>query len=216
MNDMKVPIRFIVIAALFIGNLTFGADVNYRNDFEKAELNSVPSDLLVLDGDFAVKEENGNRFLELPGAPLDTFGVLFGPSANENQVVSARIFGTSSGRKFPAFDVGLNGVGGYKLRVSPGKKLLELFRGDALKTSVPLKWESGKWTHLKLQVAKTGEKQWKVEGKCWQEGASEPAAPSLIFTDTEAPPSGRPSVSGMPYSGTPIRFDDLVVSEATR
>lgn len=189
------------------------ADVKYQNDFQKADLDSVPEELMVLDGQFAVKEESGNKFLELPGAPLDTFGVLFGPNAKENVAVSARIFGTGTGRKLPAFDVGLNGVGGYKLRVSAAKRALELYRGDGLKSTVPLKWQAGKWTHLKLQLVKNGEKEWKVEGKCWQQGEQEPAEPTLKFTDTDAPPAGRASVSGMPYSGTPIRFDDFVVSE---
>lgn len=202
----------ILLALAFSSLPAFSADVKYQNDFQKAEVDSVPPDVMVLDGQFAVKEESGNKFLELPGAPLDTFGVLFGPNAKENVAVSARIFGTGSGRKLPAFDVGLNGVGGYKLRVSPAKRALELYRGDTQKTTVPLKWESGKWTHLKLQVLKSGEKEWKVEGKCWQEGAQEPAEPTLKFSDTDAPPSGRASVSGMPFSGTPIRFDDLVVS----
>ena len=42
------------------------------------------ADLLVLDGAFAVKAEGGNKFLELPGAPLDTYGLLFGPTVSAN------------------------------------------------------------------------------------------------------------------------------------
>lgn len=210
MNDM----RMVLILFLFAIPLSLlSADARYRTDFEKAELNAPPADLMVLNGDFAVKEEAGNKFLELPGAPLDTFEALFGPNSLENTAVAARIFATASGRKLPAFGIGLNGVGGYKLRVSPAKRTLELFRGDAFKTAVPLKWQSGKWTHLKLRVLKTSDKEWGVEGSCWQEGA-EPAQPSLIFKDAVQPPSGRASLSGMPFSGTPIRFDDLAVTEA--
>ena len=209
---MRLP--SILLALALVGLNAVSAAVKYQNDFQKADLDTVPPELMVLDGQFAVKEESGNKFLELPGAPLDTFGVLFGPNAKENVTVSARIFGTGTGRKLPAFDVGLNGVGGYKLRVSAAKRALELYRGDAMKTAVPLKWQQGKWTYLKLQVLKSGEKEWKVEGKYWQEGSQEPVEPTLKFVDTDAPPSGRASVSGMPFSGTPIRFDDLVVSEA--
>src|SRR5271154_2994871 len=90
--------------------------VLYQNDFEKAALNQVPDDFLVLDGDFAVKQSDGNNFLELPGSPLDTFGVLFGSSTNAGVCVSARIYGTSKGRRSPSFGVGLNGAGGYKLK----------------------------------------------------------------------------------------------------
>src|SRR5262245_39594133 len=34
----------------------------YENNFEKAELNKAPDDFLVLDGQYAVKEEGGNKF----------------------------------------------------------------------------------------------------------------------------------------------------------
>src|SRR5437867_11852347 len=71
----------------------------YENNFEKADLDKVPDDFLVLDGQFAVKEEGGNKFLELPGAPLDAFGVLFGPTETQGLAVSARIFGPSKRRR---------------------------------------------------------------------------------------------------------------------
>ncbi len=35
----------------------------------------------------------------------------------------------------------------------------------------------------------------------------------MISLDEKAPPhEGRPSIWGSPYSGTPIRFDDLMVT----
>ena len=65
----------------------------YENNFEQAALDKAPDDFLVLDGDFAVKQDNGNKVLELPGAPLDTFGVLFGPTTNSQRLpLSARIY----------------------------------------------------------------------------------------------------------------------------
>src|SRR5712671_7416782 len=109
----------------------------YENNFETAEVGKVPEDFLVLDGGFAVRAEGGNKFLELPGSPLDNFGVQFGPSGNSDVTVSARINGTGKGRRFPTFGVGLNGVAGYRLQVSPAKKLLELYKGDTAKTNAP-------------------------------------------------------------------------------
>src|SRR6476646_4613286 len=81
----------------------------YENDFEESDIGKVPDEFLVLDGGFAVKEENGNKFLELPGSPLDTYGLLFGPSLKQNSSVVARFFGTAKGRRYPTFAVGLNG-----------------------------------------------------------------------------------------------------------
>jgi hypothetical protein len=199
--------------ALFVLTLlaatALAQDAVYKNDFQSAEVGKVPQELMVIDGGFAVREEGGNKFLELPGAPLDTFGLLFGPTEKENRAVSAKIFGTTKGRRAPTFNVGLGGVGGYKLQVSPGKKMLELYKADAVKTSVPFDWQSGKWTHLELTLKKAKENEWKIEGRAWTDGSPEPTAPTLTFTDSEAPPSGRASIGGSPYATTPIRYDDL-------
>src|SRR2546427_6378796 len=74
--------------------------VLYQNTFEKALVGKLPEDFLVLDGAFLVKEENGNKFMELPGAPLDSFAVQFGPVQTSDVAVSARIKGTAKGRRF--------------------------------------------------------------------------------------------------------------------
>ena len=196
--------------------LAQGAKPLYENDFEKTELNKVPDDFLVLDGQFAVKEEGGNKFLELPGAPLDTFGVLFGPTEKEGNAVSARMFGTGKGRRYPTFAVGLNGQGtsAYKLQVSPAKKALELFKGDEVKASVPYEWQSGAWTRLRLQVRKVKDGEWEVGGKAWKDGDKEPSAWMVSFDEKEQPVAGRASIWGSPYATTPIRFDDLLVYPA--
>jgi hypothetical protein len=202
------------LAGLSCGPSAQAAEVRYENNFEKAEVGKVPDDFLVLDGHFAVKEEGGNRFLELPGSPLDTFGVLFGPTEKDGVAVSARIFGTGKGRRYPAFAVSLSGVGGYRLQVSPAKKLVELYKSDVVKTTAPFEWVPAKWTRLKLQVRKANSGEWKVEGKVWQEGTEEPKSWPISFDEKEEPIAGRGAVWGNPFSETPIRFDDLTVSSA--
>jgi hypothetical protein len=186
--------------------------VLYQNNFEKADLNQVPADFLVLDGDFAVKESDGNKFLELPGSPLDTFGVLFGSTTNAGVCVSARIYGTGKGRRAPSFGVGLNGVAGYKLKISPGKNLLEIYKGDESAASVPFNWKSGAWTIFRLRVRQLGEGAWKIEGKAWAQTDPEPKEWMVSLDEKTPPHDGRPSIWGSPYSGTPIRFDDLTVT----
>lgn len=128
----------------------------YEMNFEQAKTGAVPEDFLILDGGFEVKQEEGNKFLELPGAPLDSFGALFGPSEKSDVAVSARIRSTNKGRRYPTFGVGLNGQSGYKLQVSPGKKALEIYKGDTVAASVPYDWKSGEWTMLRLQVVEGG------------------------------------------------------------
>ncbi len=185
--------------------------VLYQSDFAKTELNQVPKDFLVLDGDFAVKESEGRKVLELPGSPLDTFGVLFGSATNSGICVSARIYGTSKGRRTPSFGVGLNGVDGCKLKVSPGKNSLEIYKGDVSAASVPFDWKSGSWTMFRLRVRQAGS-VWKVEGKAWVQTGPEPKEWMISLDETSPPREGRPSIWGSPYSGTPIRFDDLMVT----
>jgi hypothetical protein len=187
----------------------------YATGFDKAEPGKLPEDLMVLEGGFTVQEEGGNKFLELPGAPLETFGLLFGPTETENVSASARFYGTGKGRRFPTFAIGLNGVSGYKLQMSPGKKALELLKGESeALASVPYTWESGTWTSMRLQVRKTGEGRWQLEGKAWKHGSPEPAKWAISHAEKAPPISGRAGIWGMPYSGTPIRFDDLTVSRA--
>src|SRR5262245_31920271 len=191
----------------------------YKNDFSAANPGQLPDDLLVLDGGFTVKEEEGNKFLELPGAPLETFGVIFGPTETNGFAVTARIQGTGKGRRFPTFGVGLNGVGGYKLQVSPAKKIVELYRGDNVLTNAPFNWEGGSWVLLRLQsrpagsaAPAAGEAQpVRLEAKVWKQGDPEPKAWQISFLDPGAP-AGRASIWGMPFAGTPVRFDDLTVT----
>ncbi len=184
----------------------------YENNFEKAEVGKLPEGFLALDGGFVVKEEQGNKVLELPGAPLDSFSVQFGPTESADVAISARIKGTAKGRRFPTLGVGLNGVAGYKLQVSPAKKMVELCKDQEVKASIPFEWKSAEWTHLRLQVRKAKAGEWKVEGKAWLPGSPEPEAWMIAADEKEEPTAGRASVFGSPFSGTPIQFDDLKVS----
>jgi hypothetical protein len=211
----KTFAELVLFTGLAFGAFAQQAKPLYENDFEKAALDKVPDDFLVLDGQFSVKEESGKKFLELPGVPLDTFGLLFGPTEKEGTAVSARIFGTGKGRRYPTFAVGLNGQGSsaYRLQVSPAKKALELFKGDEVKASVPYEWQSGAWTRLGLQVRRVKDDQWKVEGKVWTD--KEPSVWLVVFDEREQPVAGKASIWGSPYATTPIRFDDLKVAPAT-
>jgi hypothetical protein len=207
--------RFRSTAAvlLVVGSVLTGraAAPLFSEDFSKVEVGGVPDSFLVLDGQFAVREEGGNRFLELPGAPLETFGVMFGPARGEDWSAQARIHATGKGRRFPVFGVSLNGVGGYRVQVAPAKNAIELLKGDDIMASAPLVWENGTWTLVRVQVRKVGDSAWKVEGKAWKEGTAEPAGWAVAWDERETPVAQRAAVWGKPFSGTPIRFDDLKI-----
>ncbi len=185
--------------------------VLYENNLEKAEADKLPDEFMVQDGNFFVKDFGTNKVLELPGAPVETFGLFFGPTENSESAVSAKIFGTAKGRRFPTFGVGLNGPSGYRLMIAPAKKSLELYRNEELQTSVPCEWKSGEWLNFKLQLRKVKESEWFVEGKVWSAGAKEPGAWCLTFNDKTEPVAGRASIWGSPFSGTPIDFDGLAI-----
>lgn len=205
-----VAIAVMSLAVVRLPAIADDAKPLYQNNFESMEVGKAPDDFLVLDGGFAVQQAGGNKFLELPGAPLDTFGALFGPTEKSDLAVSARINGTSKGRRHPTFGVGLCGQGGYRLQISPGKGQLELYKGDVVVGSQAYEWKSGQWTTLRLQVVKSGD-VWKIEGKAWPQGATEPDKAMISFEDKTEPRPGRAVIWGSPYSTTPIQFDDLLV-----
>jgi len=186
----------------------------YENDFEAIEVGIAPKDFMVLNGEFAVQSDGTNKFLELPGAPLDSFAAQFGPAEGDNVAVRARILGTARGRRGPTFGVGLGGVAGFKLQVSPGKKAVEILRDQESKITAPFDWRTGEWTHLHLQLRKEKDGRWQIQGKAWQ-GAQEPQDWTVVLQDDNPPIAGRASVLGSPFSGTPIRFDDLKVKSLT-
>jgi hypothetical protein len=172
----------------------------------------LPEEMLLLDGGFAVQEVNGNKVLQLPGAPLDTFGVLFGPTEASGLALRARVHSTKKGRREPAFAIGLNGNAGYKLQISAAKKLIEIYKGEEVVAKEPFNWESDSWMMLKLQVRKVKDGEFAVEGKAWKQGTAEPEKWTVTYAEKMEPTAGRPSIWGNPFAGTPIDFDDLVVS----
>jgi hypothetical protein len=185
--------------------------VLYANDFEKAEVGQLPDGFMVLGGEFTVQRDGTNQVLELPGAPLDSFGMQFGPALRADVGVTARVFSTNKGRRVPTFGVGVGGVSGWKVQVAPGKKALELIRDLDVKASVPFAWKSGTWTQLRLELRQIKDGNWQVTAKAWEPGTPEPEKPMVSFAETEAPTPGRPSIIGSPFAGTPIWYDDLQV-----
>lgn len=182
----------------------------YATDLSKMAVGKPPDELFILNGAFQVAEAGGNKFLELPGDPLDSFGILFGPEEQQATEVSARIQAARAGMMFPEFGVGANDSGGWKLWALPGQDALVLRRKEADEVArVPFKWADGQWAHFRLRVSPAADGKWLVRGRAWAAGAKEPAEWTIAATDAAAPPKGRASVWGHPYAGTPIRFDDL-------
>ena len=80
--------------------------------------------------------------------------------------------------------------------------------GDVFKTRFRVADDhSDQWQYLK-------DGQWKVEGNVWPDRDKESSAPLVSFAEKEQPVAGKASLWGSPYAGTPIRFDDLLVTPA--
>jgi hypothetical protein len=187
----------------------------YFNDFQKTAPGKAPDDMLVLNGEFAVKVEGDNHFLEVSPDPLDAFGALFGPDAVTLADVGAKIYATSTGRRYPEIGVGCGDAGGYKLMLVPGQASLELRRGDETVAHAGYdNWQSGQWFSFRVKVTPGADGKWRIAGKVWPASAHEPDDWSITYDASEAPPSGRASVWASPYSGTPVRFDDLSAAGA--
>ncbi len=204
--------RIALLAIFAFGVSVLQAEVLYSNDLSQEKLDEEPKDTLVLMGKFTVQERDGNKVVHLPGAPLDAFGMLFGPSETENYTATALIHGEKKGRRYPSFGLGINGVGGYRIMVAPAKRAIELYRGDEVVGSQPFRWQDKTWTHTKIQILKGKGEEWMINAKVWHKGEDEPKDWQLSYTEVEAPFPGQPSIWGSPYSGKEILFDDLVLT----
>jgi len=191
-----------------------GDAARYSNDFSKAASGKPSGDeFLVLAGSFEVKEVSGEKLLELAPLPIDGYGLLFGPAEHATGTVLARVWGATTGRRYPEFGVGSNDAGGYKLWLMPRRGVVAIRKADETVATAPYAtWKSETWTRFRLAVSKVGEGGWKVQGKVWADGADEPKEWTVSYSDDSEPPAGRASVWGHPYSGQPIRFDDLEIS----
>ena len=183
----------------------------YQNDLSKEKNGELGEGFLVLDGAFAVRSDNGQKLIELPGSPLGTHGVLFGPTEASNVAVQAKIRTTNNKRRYSAFGIGLNGVGGYRLQITAAKQKLELYKQDEVVASVPYRWQPDQWLWTTLQVRKVGDSIWRVEGKVWVEGAASPASWMISFNDKEEPYAGMASIWGQTFAGKPIHYDELSI-----
>lgn len=213
---MKAPhttnlLPFLGLALCVLTGAPASAET-YRADFEDIETGEVPDDFLVLDGEFEVKEVEGNKVLELPPYPLYTSTLLLGPAETENVSIQARFKADRQKKRTPVFGVGLSGVSGYRLQVNPARRQIELLREEVVAATAAHTWKPGVWTTVRLRVVKNGEEKWRVEGKAWSEDEEEQSRWMIEYEETEEPIPGRPSLWGIPYASKLIWFDDVLIA----
>ena len=175
-----------------------------RTDFQSAAL---PESWIELNGKVTVVD----GALQFPAEPLELHGVMFGPTLLDNLRVEAHFKSEAKGRQFPEFGLGLNGIVGYRLMVSPGQKKLKLFRNDVPVHEVVHTWVPGDWTHMALQIRPMPGLKWMVMARVWHSSELESKEWQIAWTENVEPLPGRATVWGQPYSGMPIAVDNLRV-----
>ena len=216
---MKYPNKLLILA-IFIGQAfllgTFAAPKKwstvYSNDFKQYDIgDDEPEGLLILEGDFFVAETDKNKYLVLPGEPLDNFGFLFGPRIPGDLAIQCRFLSEKKGRRMPTFSLGIGGVTGFRLKVNPSSRKLQLLREDAVISEASFHWKSGEWLALRLQREQLEDgKKWRISAKAWQ-GKHEPGDWSILHDSEAKESAGKCSAWAAPYSSNPICFDDLKI-----
>lgn len=181
--------------------------------FDDRETGYPPEELFVIDGNFDVVAQGEGKVLRLKADPIIECGVLFGKSSKGAMTAEAKVLASKRGRRsFPRFGLGIHGVSGHRVRVTPARKCIELVHEEEVVTTAPFTWKSGEWCHLKLKISLEEDKA-TLEAWAWMEGDEAPQKPSLTHeSEASASGQGKASVWGTPYSGKEILYDDLKVS----
>ena len=200
-----IQISFLIFISLSITN----ADQTYKNSFEGYEINSFPDDMMEIDGVFKVESnDEGKKHLQMASEPLTENAVIFGPSIKNSATLEVKVKGFKKRRSFPRFGIGLHGISGFRLRVVPSKKMIELVKNEEPVKTVSFDWNPDKWSILRLKIDYINEKSI-IQGWVWNEGSTAPKEPNIKYIHDGTPGQGKASIWGTAYSGKVILFDDL-------
>ena len=186
-----------------------------KEDFSSLTEGTLPDEIMVIEGAFTIVTEGGNKMLQLGIEPLTEGGVLLGKSLKQGGTVKAKVRASSKRRSFPRFSVGIGGTSGYRCRIAPAEKLMEINKEDTRLAKADFTWKSEAWYWVEISVVPAqAEGKWSIEGRCWEDGQPRPETPQVAHTATEPPPNGKASVWGAPFSEKPIFFDDIEITPA--
>ena len=190
-----------------VGNLW---DVEFAEDFSKLAVGSEPENLFILDGAYAVKQEEGEKCLSLPGSPVGDFGLLFGPRVRQKELsLSFSFLSSKKGRRYPSIAAGLGGVRSYRFRFNAATRQIVLLRGENEIGKALFNWESGAWCQVRFQALPEDGDNTRIRLKLWKRGIKEPAKWLFDILDDQAFAGGKCALWAYPYAGTPIHFDEL-------
>ncbi|MEZ5300159.1 MAG: hypothetical protein R3F11_05760 [Verrucomicrobiales bacterium] len=206
--------RHVAAAAIWLLALgAAGAGEPFRDGFDEAAVGEEPDGLFVVSGTPVAAEVAGNKVLEVKAEPLEETGALAGPTVKGAGAVEARFWAEKKRRSSPRFGVGMHGTSGYRLRVVPARKKLEVVKGDEVVAEADFDWKAGAWCHLRFEIASGGEGKVALKGYAWAEGSEAPEKPTVSAEAEGEPATGKASVWATPYAGLPIYIDDISVRQ---
>ena len=163
--------------------------------------------------------KGGNSMIQLNGEPVVESRVEMGPYLRNNEVVmSAKVKGRAKAGLKPRMGVGVYGKNGFFLRLAPARDMVEIAQYGEVIAEAPYEWDPEKWHHLELTIVVATEKtHWVVSGKAWPDDGEKPEVPVVVHRATLAslifPLAGKAFLTGSPYNGYPILFDDAVLKK---
>lgn len=182
-----------------------------KEDFQKRDVGPVPDELMVVQGTFEIAAEGENKFLQQLAEPLDDGAVLLGKSLKNGGTVKAKIKASSKRRSAPRMGVGVGGTSGYRFRLLPAEKKVELTKEDGRLVAVDFAWKPDVWFWVEISVLPDKDGKWSIQGRAWEAGQKRPEAPTISQVTEEKPPAGKASIIGTPFSQQPIQFDEIEI-----
>jgi len=198
-GDLSARARVRVIPAL-----------PWNEDFESAELDSVPATWIAARGKYKVVEHDGRKVLvKMPRERGLLRTPLFMGGDFSNYTIEADVMGGQVKRR--KTDVGLINSG-YTFDLLGNHQRLEIRSWTAdrrMAKAVDFPWEMGVWYRMKFEVRLDGDKGL-VRGKVWAGGQEEPEEWTLSAEDPFPVVSGSPGLTG--YSPTSVYYDNIKVT----
>ncbi|MDG1326355.1 MAG: hypothetical protein P8P49_11360 [Opitutales bacterium] len=184
--------------------------VEFSESFSNISTGEEPENMFILDGEFLVQRNEGNKVLELAGSPVGDFGFLFGSRIKDKAMeLQFSFHSTRQGRRYPAIAAGIGGMRGYRFRWNASARKILLFRDEVLLVEKIISWESSTWWQIRFQVLPHLEGKNLIRLKLWQKGNQEPQDWFIEHEDQFSFKGGKCVLWGFPYAGNAIHFDDL-------
>jgi hypothetical protein len=188
-------------------------------DFEQwTSVTHEPAQAKIIEGSFTLSTpahpQAQGKALEVTPTPLATAQLQLGPSARGNASITATILSTKAARSYPQYGVTLYGNSGLKAILNPAKKQLELWKAEELLQTTPLSWQDQQWYQLTLRASLKPDHTFQIDVVLT---TTAPSTTPLTLTHQLAKLStqGKAGLIAIPYSGTPIYFDQVQLSVQT-